>query len=121
MNTQKAPVKYRFLNWLSEKNISNKECASKTGICESILRQKEVEFSLETIKKISSFYTSLNLNWLIVGIGSPEITGQIPLESIIKYYDNAIKEIRNSHAQVIATKEKYIIKLEQENNKNNRK
>lgn len=124
MKSSNAPVKKRFLHFLSEIGITRTECAKKTGITESILRRKDSDLSIESVIKVCRIYRQLNLDWLILGEG--DMTKTVPngymvvkFEDMVKYCDNAIQTVKDAleeknsaNNELVKTQKEYILQLE---------
>lgn len=120
MSRKMAPIKKRLLEFLNDNSIAHSEFASNTGICESILRKKNNELSLDSIVRISTVYKNISLDWLINGTGSRLKTdcsgyASVKTDDIIRLHKELIEELRDgklSDKKLIETQEKYITVLE---------
>ena len=66
---EKSPIKQRILQYLGRKGISMYDCYSKTGITRGVLGQNN-GISEENLSKFLAYYTEINTEWLVLGIGS---------------------------------------------------
>lgn len=133
MKLDNAPVKKRFLHFLSETGITHAACAEQTGITESILRKRNCDLSIGSVTKIGKVYRQLNLDWLILGEGN--MTKTVPngymlvkFEDVMKYCDKAILTVKEAleekmfaNDELVRTQKDYILQLESNNGINKEK
>lgn len=62
-------IKENILKYLDFKGVTKYEFYQKTGVSNGVLSQKN-GFSEENLMRFLSYYTDINLNWLLTGQGS---------------------------------------------------
>lgn len=123
---EKSPIKKRILEFLAESGISHYECYLNTGLSRGTLSQKN-GISEENLMRFLTYYTNINLDWLIRGKGrmlvkvsstSEEKTTKIPAvnekisnynseESVIfKMYLEKDKEVAKLNEKIGILKER---------------
>lgn len=63
-----ATIKGRILEYLDYKSISKYECYQKTGITNGVLSKKE-GLSEDNLLRFISYYSDVNIDWLLTGKG----------------------------------------------------
>lgn len=96
-------VKSRLIEFLKFKSISQKAFAQSVGVSAGFVNAIRVSIQPKTLEKISNVYPSLNITWLLTGVG-PMLLDVAPpaqvssVNSAVAMHGNAINPITNESA-----------------------
>lgn len=68
---QELTIRQRLVFFLGHINESHKDFYGKTALSDSFLRHKRCGINSDSLLVISKVYPTLNLEWLITGVGYP--------------------------------------------------